>query len=207
VQDNELRGKPMTKKKAKSRYTLSGPCSNCPFRNDKKFELRPERVIEIAEDLLNGVDFFCHKTVDYSGEEAAVAAKTRACGGAIATLAKSGRSTQMERISGRLGLPIATPDPDASVYSSIEKWVEGMNGTPSATATILGTVEIADYEHCGVVAGDCEDPAGYGGGGGVRGNLETPTCNPFTDSCEHCGYLMCTACRATDTSCVTCEED
>lgn len=111
----------------KSRYTLTGPCSNCPFRNDQPSYLRPDRVAEIGDALLDGQDFWCHKTVDYSDAPDAssrdgVVGRTRACGGAMATLLNEGRSTQMKRITERLGLPVADTDPEAPVYESIEAW-------------------------------------------------------------------------------------
>lgn len=194
----------MTETKApKSTYTLKGPCSNCPFRNDQESYLRPDRVVEIGNALLRGEEFHCHKTVDYSTEneegetEGRVAAKTRVCGGAMATLHREGRDTQMERITARLGLPVAETDPDAPVYDSIAEWVRAKNGTPTVSHTFLGVTEVAEMEHCGVVGPNCEDPAGYAVGGGASENLDEPQCNPF-DGCGYCGSAMCTACRARD---------
>ena len=112
----------------KSRYTLTGPCSNCPFRCDKPFYLDNERVDEIADELLAQRDFMCHKTTEFTDDgEVEIVARTRACGGAMATLEREGRSTQMQRITERLGGKVATPDPDAPVYDSIEEWREAMH--------------------------------------------------------------------------------
>ena len=116
----------------KTRYTLAGPCANCPFRNDQPAYLRPERIREIGEALLFGQDFWCHKTVDH-GDDAdecsdelstyQPSARTRACGGAMATLHNEGKATQMEQITERLGFPVAVTDPDSPVFSSIAEWM------------------------------------------------------------------------------------
>lgn len=197
---------------SKSRYTLAGPCSNCPFRNDQPSYLKPERVIEIAETLLAQEEFYCHKTVDYpdnpetGGADPVVGGRARVCGGATATMAREGRSTQMERITERLGLPVAEADSEAPVYDSIAEWVRAKNGVPAVTQMVMGKPETMELEHCGVVGSECEDPAGYAGWGGATANLEEPMCNPF-EGCEACGSAMCPACRADDHYCINCAEE
>jgi hypothetical protein len=192
----------------KSRYTLPGPCSNCPFRNDQPSYLRPERVVEIGTAILNQEDFMCHKTVDYTEDEGRTAAKTRVCGGALATLDREGKSTQMQRITERLGMPVATFAPDLPVYDSVAEWVHAKNGVPTVVSEYEGVTEILEYEHCGVVSAACEDPAGFMMGSGASENLDEPTCNPLTDGCSSCGSLMCSSCRSEDDDsvCVVCAE-
>jgi hypothetical protein len=197
-----------------SRYTLPGPCSNCPFRNDQPSYLRPERVIEIGTALLNQEDFMCHKTVEYVEDdegmtEGITAPKTRACGGAMATLAREGKGTQMQRITERVGGKVAEFAPDIPVYDSIAEWVHAKNGVPTVAITAFGVTEIREYEHCGVVSAECEDPAGYMMGGGASESLHEPTCNPETDECSACGSLMCEACRSEGDPdmCVNCAEE
>jgi hypothetical protein len=46
------------------------PCKHCPFRNDIKPFLHPDRAAEIAYAASNPYsDFPCHKTIDYTDEE------------------------------------------------------------------------------------------------------------------------------------------
>jgi hypothetical protein len=42
---------------------LTQPCSNCPFRQDQHFQLRPERVDEIDFALRHDGSFHCHKDI------------------------------------------------------------------------------------------------------------------------------------------------
>jgi hypothetical protein len=46
------------------------PCKNCPFRNDVKPYLHPDRASEIAHAAANRYsDFTCHATIEYDGDE------------------------------------------------------------------------------------------------------------------------------------------
>ena len=46
------------------------PCKTCPFRNDVKPFLHPERAAEIAFSAANPYsDFLCHNTFEYDGDE------------------------------------------------------------------------------------------------------------------------------------------
>lgn len=109
-----------------NRYTLKAPCSNCPFRADRSFHLHPDRVDEIADSLLSGNEFWCHKTVDYTDGDGERASRTRACAGARATLECEGLSTQLQQITERFGGTVAELDPDLPVYESINTWREAM---------------------------------------------------------------------------------
>lgn len=109
------------------RYSLPGPCANCPFRSDRPFYLNPDRVDEIADALEAGQGFTCHKTVDYTEDGPEVNDRGRECGGAMATLEREGRPNQGMRIAERLGFYDPTRiDPDAPVYDSIDEWREAM---------------------------------------------------------------------------------
>lgn len=127
------------------KYELTGPCRNCPFRNDTPTYLRAERAEEISDSLMSGSTFPCHKTVDYTssdedtGDEGAdddgegadddgegrLTERSQSCGGAMATMERNGFANQMMRIAERLGLYDANKiDPAAPVYSSLHEWVE-----------------------------------------------------------------------------------
>ena len=110
------------------KYSLKGPCADCPFRKDKPFYLDPTRVDDIADVLLDGGGFTCHKTVDYSDDDGPrVTRDGRECGGAMVTLEKIDRPNQGMRIAERLGMyDRAAMDMDAPVYDSIEEWREVM---------------------------------------------------------------------------------
>lgn len=46
------------------------PCKNCPFRNDVRPYLHPERAAEIAYAAQNPFsNFTCHSTIEYDGDE------------------------------------------------------------------------------------------------------------------------------------------
>lgn len=81
------------------KYNRTAPCSNCPFRSDKAFPLRPGRVREIETALDRG-EFHCHKT---GGEENEATDDSEHCAGALILLEKLERPSQMMRICERLG--------------------------------------------------------------------------------------------------------
>lgn len=202
-------------------YALKTPCRDCPFRSDIEPYLRPGRAQEIAQTLLDGGGFACHKTVDYSDSlddlesesygQGRVTADSQQCAGALATMERGGHMGQQARIAARLGL--YDPEqlkPDAPVYGSLTDWVAAHRGGPQTVTTDDG--EVIEYEHCGVVGEDCEDPAGYGGPSGAYENMDEPTCNPLTDNCQHCGANCCNACTAEVDedgykTCVNCAEE
>lgn len=170
-------------------YTLTDPCADCPFRSDKPFYLRPERADEIADSLRsNEGDFHCHKTVDYSGEDGQgqVAKKTRVCAGALITMEKEGVTTQAMRLGERLGFyDRGILNMDAPVYDSLDQWQRSFRPDQ---------VEVEDeYEHCGVVAPGCEDPAGFAVGGNAYSNPETGSVHR-DQTCQFCGAACCDTC-------------
>lgn len=108
------------------RYTLREPCDNCPFRADRPFFLREEVVDGIADDLKRGGTFWCHKTVDYSDSDGAVANKTRVCAGSRATQANDGIVSQAEQITERLIEPVQKLRDGLPVYGSVDEWRRAM---------------------------------------------------------------------------------
>lgn len=87
---------------------LTQPCPDCPFRRDSPIRLRRGRREEIARALRAGDTFFCHKTVDYSGDDPDTTDAARCYGAASVTFKTTGTVSQNEQIATRLGL--GTPD-------------------------------------------------------------------------------------------------
>jgi hypothetical protein len=202
---------PDTRTRAEKRFSLVTPCTQCPFRTDVPVFLRPERAQGIAESLLRGETFPCHKTVDYDVEydEEPNVQDSKVCAGATILLDREGRSMQEVRIAERLNLcdPSQMRTEDAPVYDSLGSWVAAHR--PSAPTVTTSDGEVLEFEHCDVVGPECEDPAGYGFGGGAVENMDEPTCNPLTDTCNACGSLVCGSCWSEDEDhvCVSCAGD
>lgn len=113
---------------ARNPYRLVTPCSNCPFRTgDEAVRLSRDRAQGIADHLRsNQGDFHCHKTVDTdeSGEPE-ITDETAACAGALIVLEGEGISTQMMRVSERLGFYDHTRlRPNAPVFPTLDAWVD-----------------------------------------------------------------------------------
>jgi hypothetical protein len=192
----------------------------CPFRCDIDKYLRPERAKEIADALYAGAPFPCHQTTEPDEDEDGAGERldtlrSAECAGALVTMEKEGFYGQHVRMAVGLGMyDPSTLKMDAPVYDSLGAWVASFYDIPTVVVPgPNGTTEVLEYEHCGVVGGDCEDPPGFMGSGGVMHSTEEPTCHPIDDCCSYCGNTMCTACRSTETSdlgdpvCVFCVED
>lgn len=202
-------------------FRLKKPCPKCPFRSDIDKYLRFERVQEIANSLYQGAEFPCHQTTEHYEDpdtgamERIVTSKSAFCAGALITMEKEGYSNQMVRISERLGMyDRENLDMEAPVYGSLAEWVASYVEVPTVTVEgPNGVVEVLEFEHCGVVGPECEDPPGYMGGGGVMHSTEVPTCNPIEDCCGYCGTPACTACKSDHVDedgnpiCVLCKEE
>lgn len=199
-------------------YALRGPCHNCPFRNDRFFYLGADRARQIARSIRSGGSFSCHKTTEYrpiddnGGEDMVATSASKFCGGALATLEREGQPNQIMRIADRLGLYDPTKlDPDAPVFDSLDEWLAQYD-EDVPTVTDPETGETVPYDHCEVVAEDCEDPAGYAAGGGAYRSADPPTCNPLEDVCAGCGRMACASCRSDQWDdeiklCVVCAAD
>jgi hypothetical protein len=109
----------------KGYWSMTTPCNNCPFRNDKPpFGLRPGRVREIAV-ALERTTFTCHKTTVHNDDDddpgMIDGPNARHCAGALILMEKNGSSSQMMRIAERLGLyDPKRLDLDAPVYDDWE---------------------------------------------------------------------------------------
>lgn len=107
-------------------YRLKKPCSSCPFLVANAGMILPARVDEIDRSLVRS-EFPCHKTVDYTGvkdeDGGPLESRDRTgeahCAGALILLERSGRPSQMMRISGRLGMYDPTKlDMNAVVFTN-----------------------------------------------------------------------------------------
>lgn len=90
-----------------ARFNVPRPCAECPFsKGQKAVRVTPDRARELIRNMLSpaGASFHCHKTVDYSGDEPAIAATSLHCAGALIFAEKSSNATQVMRIAERLGL-------------------------------------------------------------------------------------------------------
>lgn len=205
----------------KNPYRAVRPCAHCPFRTDVEVYLRADRAREIADSLRQGSGFPCHETTASDPEDDSsrmVVDTTIECAGALIVQEKAGQPNQQMRIAERLGIyDPSRLDMEAPVPDSLSAWVrryveveEGAIPTVEVRSSD-GTVEVLEFEHCGVVDTDCEDPAGYGFGSGADENSDTPTCNPLEDICQPCGTPACPACRVDNPDgdgylCVFCAE-
>lgn len=69
------------------------PCKHCPFRNDVKPYLHPDRASEIAYAAANPYSSFpCHKTTEYDEEEEDLlpTENSKECAGFLTLRAQSG---------------------------------------------------------------------------------------------------------------------
>jgi hypothetical protein len=186
-------------------YRLVRPCPKCPFRTDTEPYIRAGRAQEIASGLLGGGTFTCHQTtvVDpYDEEESSMTDGPNAafCAGALIALEKGHTPNQMMRIGESLGgYDPKALDMDAPV-DNLVVWVQRHIDAERG--------EDDDYEHCSIAGPSCEDPLGWGVGGGAVLNSEPGECGP-DDECGRCGERMCSACRSEEdeTICVNCAED
>lgn len=171
--------------KNKAPYTVTTPCSNCPFRTDVAPYLRPERAMEISQSLNRGEDFTCHKTLETDCEgDTVIGNRSRTCAGSMILLEKMDRPTQGMRIGERLGMySRENLDMDAPVYDSLFEWVDSFAPETDSSAA----------PHCDVVGPHCTDPAGYMDGNGVTANMAP---GHSENECPACGKNVCDECMA-----------
>lgn len=185
------------------------PCPRCPFRKDVPIYLHAERREEIAESVRDGMDFYCHQTTvsgeDEEGEETLeVGAESSICAGAAKALMAAGGTTQMMRISERLGMADLDKieERGAEVWD-LDQWPRLAEGSTAEKPEW----EVGDehgVESCSVVNQGCEAPAGYMGWGGavVQGTVEAG------NKCEMCGEPYCDNCAGIETNyCYWCAPD
>lgn len=175
---------------AVSPYLRRVACKSCPFRRSMVgVILRPERAAALAESLLQGGSFPCHKTTvlaepdgDGEVEEMVRGPNWQECAGALATMEKAGQSGQLTRIAERLGLrdPAALDVDRSDVFDSLAEWVAAHREDTGLT-------------HCEVAGPECEDPCGFAFGSNVTSSLDEPQCDP-EHACSGCGHVMCESC-------------
>ena len=106
----------------KRAFALKKPCKDCPFRSDIIPFLSKDRVTNIEDNLVKqGLNFSCHKTVDYGGDEPD-SSKSTNCAGAMILLTKINKTTQSMQFAERMGLhDFSTLDMDAPVFNTFEE--------------------------------------------------------------------------------------
>lgn len=182
------------------------PCAHCPFRKDVPIYLRQERREEIAESIANGQWFPCHETTKQSDdedveEERYVTGQTVECAGSAKSVMMAGGTTQMMRISERMGWAdldeMANRGADVWELSEWRRLAEGATGDNPEW-------EIPEYvETCHVVDDGCTAPAGMlGSGGAILDGLE-----PADFECRTCGEWTCENCADETQRCNICIED
>lgn len=102
---------------------MPSPCENCPFRREGGVRLRASRVIEIAGQAGS---FTCHKTVNRKVRKVRKVRNPRTeldCVGAWILAYKTEQSTQMMRISERLGMvdPSLAEDEHPEIFDSLNE--------------------------------------------------------------------------------------
>lgn len=190
----------------RTKAIMGAPCAKCPFRKDVPIYISRERRAEISTALLSGQTFWCHNTVDYDGEpdewgeEQPDTTDSIPCAGAEKALLGIGQTSQMGRISSRLGLldydkveTTGAPSWDLHTWQTLgEGSVEGEE-----------IEEIEEYiETCSVVNQGCLAPAGYAVGGGVVEGTEAAD-----EHCEACGEAVCSNCITANGMCEFCDEE
>jgi hypothetical protein len=67
------------------------PCKQCPFRNDVRPYLHPDRAYEIASAAENRFNtFYCHKTLGDDGEDTTIEQESKMCAGFLTMMAQNG---------------------------------------------------------------------------------------------------------------------
>lgn len=113
------------------KYTMTTPCSNCPFRDDRPFYLRPGRAQEIIDSMLvQDGSFSCHKTTEFDDEGTRVSIGNEThCAGILILLAKTDHL--WDSLITRIAAMVGAFDPKrlhltAPVYNTIEAFIEGV---------------------------------------------------------------------------------
>lgn len=102
------------------------PCANCPFRSDVFPYLTTARVREIFEAAHRGLNFVCHKTVDYDLPRGALDAGRRMCAGFAIVLRREGRLSELQivQVAERLaGLSFDGVKESVPVYASVSAMI------------------------------------------------------------------------------------
>lgn len=162
------------------KHGMSDPCEHCPFRTDIHGYLHKERCVEIAESVLRGEAFPCHKTtktiVDDEGEDRVADANSQECAGAAIFADHNGCSSQLARIAERLHMKVAKLNKKAPVVKTLREMIEVHCGEEAG-------------ETCAVVNEECLAPAGT-----MYGNAAVEGTEYVTTTCHVCGEYVCENC-------------
>jgi hypothetical protein len=187
-----------------TRAITQAPCSTCPFRKDRPQFLHREHRAEIAESLYDQDTFWCHGTYGHDDEgEAVIDMDAVQCAGALKALMLDGGTTQLSRISERLGL--ADLDKVAARGTDVwplHEWVLLEIGEHAGNID-PDTLIDRTPETCSVVWDSrCEAPAGYKHmGGGISRGTEAAEYR-----CEMCYEPVCGSCRNDVGVCFNCAD-
>lgn len=183
------------------------PCAKCPFRKDVPIYLRLERRQDIVETLADGNHFWCHESVgheeDEDGEAWTDTSDSIECAGAAKAMMQSGGSSQMMRISERLGMAKL----DKTAESKVEVWnLDDWNRLAEGSTGDKPVWEIGDeggVNTCCYVGPNCIAPAGHmtPSGMALHGLEEA------TNECPGCGEYVCDECCNDEGYCGWCRED
>lgn len=112
-------------------FTMTVPCSNCPFRRVGGIKLSKSRIKEIGGMMLDsqGGTFPCHKTADLAKREIDIPrAGEIHCAGALIFAEKNGAATQMMRIAERLRIydhAKLSESAKEEVWDNLKEWTKG----------------------------------------------------------------------------------
>lgn len=100
---------------------MPAACDDCPFRRDGGVRLRDGRIRDLAQNAAGA--FPCHKTVNRAKRNRATEIE---CAGAIIFAYKTDTTTQMLRISERLGMvdPRLAGGGHPEIFDSLEEMLE-----------------------------------------------------------------------------------
>ena len=107
------------------------PCDDCPFRREGGIRLREGRTRDLAQNAAGA--FPCHKTVNHDKRNRATEIE---CAGAIIFAYKTDTTTQMLRISERLGMvdPRLADDEHPEIFDSLDEMLETADDKPRTRA-------------------------------------------------------------------------
>jgi hypothetical protein len=184
---------------------VKAPCAKCPFRKDVPIYLRRGRRQEIAEALVEGGDFPCHATVDYSedGEGTESGSGGATCAGAAKAIMAAGGTTQLMRIAERLG---AADLDDVAVRGAevwdLDDWTRLAEGSTGDAPVWEVGGEDGEVRACCTVDDGCLAPAGFlsSSGAVVRGSEEAD------GECVECGEPLCSNCADPEGLCSMCRD-
>ncbi len=107
-----------------NQYRLTSPCSQCPFRTDIEFRLRPDRARDIWDSISKRDEqFICHKTMDLEP------VKVRVCAGSMILLTHENKLMDNHALRFAAAFGYLDPDKldtDAPVFTEAEAWVQRM---------------------------------------------------------------------------------